>query len=194
MDRRSVLQAAYDSGIRHFDVAPMYGLGIAEAELASFLSRKRSQCTITTKFGIDPTPMGRVAGRAQRPVRAALRRSPTLGNGIKESGQNPTAGWVGKLLYSSAGYTPRSAEASLERSLKELETDYVDMFLLHDPSGNISSHGQELIEHLNDQISIGKIRSWGVANDTYGESGLGQSFRKGARSATSRRHIPGFTR
>ena len=27
---------AYDLGIRHFDVAPIYGLGIAEAELADF--------------------------------------------------------------------------------------------------------------------------------------------------------------
>ena len=39
--RREVLEAAYDVGIRHFDVAPMYGLGLAEAELGSFLKRRR---------------------------------------------------------------------------------------------------------------------------------------------------------
>ena len=31
--RRRTLNRAYDFGIRHFDVAPMYGLGIAEREL-----------------------------------------------------------------------------------------------------------------------------------------------------------------
>ena len=32
--RKAMLDAAYDAGIRHFDTAPMYGLGLAEAELA----------------------------------------------------------------------------------------------------------------------------------------------------------------
>ena len=100
----------------------------------------------------------------------ALRRSPALASGIKGSGQNPTAGWVGKLLYSAGRYTARSAETSLDRSLSTLQTDYIDVFLLHDPTGDMLSNGQNLIEYLNEQISIGRIRSWGVASDTYGQS------------------------
>ena len=107
-ERRLVLEAAYEAGIRHFDVAPMYGLGMAEPELATFIARRRDECTITTKFGIDPTPLGRMAGQLQRPVRMALRRSPSLGNEIRQSGQNPTAGWVGRALYSSNGYSAHS--------------------------------------------------------------------------------------
>ena len=30
-DRRAVLRTAYESGIRHFDVAPMYGFGRARS-------------------------------------------------------------------------------------------------------------------------------------------------------------------
>ena len=101
----------------------------------------------------------------------ALRRSPTLRTEIKQSGQNPTAGWVGKLLYSSNGYTSHSAKLALDRSLKALETEYIDIFLLHDPGGNISSHGHELADYLDSQISAGRIRSWGIANDTYEQSG-----------------------
>lgn len=56
-DRRAILEAAYELGIRHFDVAPMYGLGRAEAELAPVLKHRRGDMTITTKFGIDPTAM-----------------------------------------------------------------------------------------------------------------------------------------
>ena len=171
VDRRLVLESAYDAGIRHFDVAPIYGLGLAEAELAAFLSRRRDRCTVTTKFGIDVTRLGKTAGRIQRPVRTALRRSQTLRAELKQSGQNPTAGWVGKLLYSSNGYTSNSAELSLDRSLKALETDYIDVFLLHDPSGDISGQSQDLVDFLDSQINAGKIRSWGVATDTRKQSG-----------------------
>ena len=31
-----MLEVAYGLGIRHFDVAPMYGLGLAETELQTF--------------------------------------------------------------------------------------------------------------------------------------------------------------
>jgi D-threo-aldose 1-dehydrogenase len=165
-----VLETAYEVGIRHFDVAPMYGLGMAEPELASFIARRRDECTITTKFGIDLTPLGRMAGRIQRPVRMALHRSPNLGNEIRQSGQNPTAGWVGRMLYSSNGYNAHSAAASLDRSLTSLGTDYIDIFLLHDPGAAIAGHGEELIEYLDGQMSAGRIRSWGVSGDTY-ESG-----------------------
>ena len=36
-DSRAALQAAWDRGIRHFDAAPMYGLGRAEHILGDFM-------------------------------------------------------------------------------------------------------------------------------------------------------------
>jgi D-threo-aldose 1-dehydrogenase len=36
-ERMAVLGSAVDSGMTHFDIARMYGLGMAEAELGAFL-------------------------------------------------------------------------------------------------------------------------------------------------------------
>ena len=69
-----MLDVAYDSGIAHFDLAPIYGLGLSEREIAPFIRGRREAITLTTKFGIDPSPLGRLAGRVQRPVRTALAR------------------------------------------------------------------------------------------------------------------------
>src|SRR5580692_9318080 len=53
-DSLKLLQSAYEAGIRHFDVAPMYGYGEAESCLGEFLQHHRGQVTVTTKYGIAP--------------------------------------------------------------------------------------------------------------------------------------------
>ena len=160
--RRSVLEAVYDAGIRHFDVAPMYGLGLAEAELASFVKRRRNDVTITTKFGIEPTLLTRGIGNLQGPIRAFLAKRPDVGEGLKVAGRGPHSGPFGRLLYSSSGYHRRSAQLGLERSLRALNTDYIDVFLLHDPVGGLITGAPELIGYLDDQCHLGRIRCWGV--------------------------------
>jgi D-threo-aldose 1-dehydrogenase len=160
--RRTVLDAAYDAGIRHFDVAPMYGLGLAEPELGSWLKARRADVTVTTKFGIDPTLLSRGAALIQPPVRAFLARRPSVGEGLKTAGQGPHSGPLGRLLYSSPGYHRRSAQAALERSLRALGTDYIDIFLLHDPIGGLITGAPELTGYLDEQRRAGRIRCWGV--------------------------------
>lgn len=49
-----LLATAFDAGVRHFDIARSYGTGEAEGILGAFLKNRRSQVTITTKFGIQP--------------------------------------------------------------------------------------------------------------------------------------------
>jgi D-threo-aldose 1-dehydrogenase len=161
-DRRSVLDAMYDAGIRHFDVAPMYGLGLAESELASFLGRRRGDVTVTTKFGIDPTLLTRGVALFQEPLRTFLSKRPNVQEGLKSAGRGPRSGPLGRLLYSSRGYHQRSAQLSLERSLRRLETDCIDIFLLHDPVGDLIIKAPELIEYLDEQRRLGRIRCWGV--------------------------------
>jgi D-threo-aldose 1-dehydrogenase len=160
--RRLVLDAAYDSGIRHFDVAPMYGLGLAEAELASFLKRRRSDVTVTTKFGIEPTLLSHGVARVQSPVRALLAKRPSVGDGLKVAGQGPRSGSLGHLLYRAPGYSRQSAKRALERSLRVLDTDHIDIFLLHDPIENVVSESPGLVDYLNEQRDVGRIRAWGV--------------------------------
>lgn len=164
-ERRAVLEAAYDAGIRHFDVAPMYGLGMAESELAPLLKGRRAEITITTKFGIDMTVAGRLAGRAQGPARALLSTHPGLGEELKARGRGPRSGLVGRLLYSPEGYSVRSAERSLARSLRALQTDYIDVFALHDPVGHLTGGAPDLVHYLNRQRDIGRIRTWALTGE-----------------------------
>jgi D-threo-aldose 1-dehydrogenase len=170
--RLSVLDAAYDAGIRHFDVAPMYGLGLAEAELGSFLKQRRADVTVTTKFGIDPTFLSRGVAHIQPPLRALLAKRPNVGEGLKTAGQGPHSGPLGRLLYSSPGYRRHSAQVGLERSLRALGTDYIDIFLLHDPIGGLITGAPELTTYLDEQCRIGRIRCWGVTGQPSGLSGV----------------------
>ena len=51
-DAHDVLQAAWDSGCRYFDTAPLYGLGLSEVRVGNFLrSKPRDQYVISTKAG-----------------------------------------------------------------------------------------------------------------------------------------------
>jgi len=187
-DRRAVLETAFDAGIRHFDVAPMYGLGLAEAELAPILKRHREETTVTTKFGIDPTFLGRIAGRTQGPVRAMLGKYPGLRRELKVAGRGPESGWVGRVLYSSGGFDSRVAERSLQQSLRALGTDYVDIFVLHDPTADLIG-APELIEYLNEQCSLGRIRCWGVTGDGVDFSGGAEVMAESAPLMQTRQDI-----
>lgn len=164
--RRAVLDAAFDAGIWHFDVAPMYGLGLAETELAPFLRHRRGDVTVTTKFGIEPTTMSKGIARVQRPMRAYLAKRPAVSEELKVVAKGPRSGAVGRLLYASPGYHRQSAQVSLERSLKVLGTDYIDVFLLHDPTGDLITEASSLVDYLDEQRRVGRIRCWGVTGES----------------------------
>ncbi|WP_077968571.1 aldo/keto reductase [Ensifer adhaerens] len=59
----ATLEAAWQSGMRYFDVAPYYGLGLAERRVGDFLREKpRDQFVLSTKVGrlLHPVPEDRV--------------------------------------------------------------------------------------------------------------------------------------
>jgi D-threo-aldose 1-dehydrogenase len=153
-ERLALLGCALDAGITHFDTAAYYGYGEAERLLGQALAGRREQVTITTKFGIEPS--GAVKNRwvnlaARRVlklapfVKALLRRKPDTG--------------------SSWGiFDPASAARSLDRSLRALQTDYVDLFLLHEPSPE-SAASEPLIEFLEAQVARGRIRAYGCGGE-----------------------------
>lgn len=160
-DRLAILDCAYELGIRHFDVAPIYGLGLAEKELAEFRARHRD-IAVATKFGIYPTRIGRVAGRIQPAVRAVLQRYPGMQRRMKESGDHPDSGVVGRVLYASDGFSPDAAHCALNRSLSVLQADRIDYFMLHEPSGFAGDYGS-LIDYLDAECANGRIGRWGLA-------------------------------
>jgi D-threo-aldose 1-dehydrogenase len=51
-EAHAVLQAAWDGGVRYFDTAPLYGLGLSETRLNRFLRGKpRDEYILSTKIG-----------------------------------------------------------------------------------------------------------------------------------------------
>jgi D-threo-aldose 1-dehydrogenase len=169
--RSRLLHTAYDAGIRHFDVAPMYGLGRAEHELGSFARARRAELTIATKFGIKPTLVARGLAYAQRPVRRMFEARPAM----RDYARTPAG--PSRHLYEQGGYHSSGARHSLERSLRALHTDYVDLFLLHDPSpGSVRS--DEVFSFLEDARTAGLIRSWGIAGEPESTSEVARSFQQ----------------
>ncbi|MCV7331810.1 aldo/keto reductase [Mycobacterium cookii] len=163
-ERRAVLESAYDLGIRHFDVAPIYGLGIAEAELGDF-AQAHNDIRIATKFGIRPTVIGRMAGFVQPPVRRMLQTSTTVKSKVKQSGAAPDAGVVGRVLYSRGDYSVAAAKRALLSSLRVLRTARIDYFLLHEPHAVLADDYQDLVDYLETQRSRDVIGCWGPAGD-----------------------------
>jgi D-threo-aldose 1-dehydrogenase len=161
--RRRLLDAAYDAGVRHFDVAPMYGLGIAEAELGR-AARGREDLVIATKFGISPTALAGALARVQGPVRRLFAALPALRQRARASAAGPAGGTAGALLYRAAGFTAEAARASLERSLRRVGRDHLELLLLHDPQpGSVAS--DELCAYLEHARDVGDIVTWGVAGE-----------------------------
>ncbi|MGA9488679.1 MAG: aldo/keto reductase [Mycobacterium sp.] len=163
-ERRAVLESAYDLGIRHFDVAPIYGLGLAEAELADF-ARTHTDIRIATKFGIRPTAIGRLAGFVQPPIRRVLQSSSTMKSKVKQSGAAPDAGVVGRILYSRRLYSVANARRALVSSLRALRTERIDYFLLHEPAGVLAGDYRDLVDYLETERSRDVIGYWGPAGD-----------------------------
>lgn len=149
-----MLEQALALGITHFDVARSYGFGRAEGILGRFLRSQRSRITVATKFGIEP-PSGlagdrRVINLAKRvlgPFPRLLRRARQHGAGLVRAG----------------AFSPAAAVRSLETSLRELGTDYVDILLLHEATV-ADAASQPLVEALQGQVAKGTVRCLGIAS------------------------------
>jgi D-threo-aldose 1-dehydrogenase len=107
----ALLEAAWDSGIRYFDTAPHYGLGLSERRLGRFLAGKpRAEYVVSTKVGRRLEASPDTADRRDDDIFAVpadVRRV-----------------W---------DFTPGGIRRSLEESLQRLGLDRVDVLYLHDP-------------------------------------------------------------
>jgi aryl-alcohol dehydrogenase-like predicted oxidoreductase len=155
--RQRLLAETFEQGIRHFDVARMYGLGAAERELGQFARGRRDQMVIATKFGIEASGAAGRLARLQSPARATVARFPALRRALK---RRETA------FHQPHHYDAATARASLETSLKALKTDYVDIFFIHGPVSGDSIDMDELGGALNELRRAGLIRAWGFAGDS----------------------------
>jgi len=117
-DANATLQAAWGTGSRYYDTAPLYGLGLAETRLNAFLrGRKRDDYVLSSKVG----RLMRVAPPEQR-------------TGIGKFFDTPSRREVYDYSYDGV---MRSFEASLER----LGVDRIDILFVHDV--DIFTHGSK---------------------------------------------------
>jgi D-threo-aldose 1-dehydrogenase len=158
-DSLAMLEAAFDAGVRHFDVAPMYGYGEAEGCLGEFLSRHAGEATVTTKYGIPSETKQGMKALARSMARPVLKLLP----GIKKRLAGVAAKAGGASAGAKASFTPQKARESLERSLRELRTGRIDLWLLHEASaGDLTDEG--LLRLMEDSVAQGKIGSFGVGS------------------------------
>lgn len=155
--RRDLVAAVLDTGVTHFDVARMYGLGAAEAQLGKCLRGRRDAVTIATKFGIGLSPLAERLAPLQGPARALIARSRRT---------RSTARAHGEAVVAARWYDASLAETSLDRSLRELGVDYVDILFLHDPRPHDGIEVEALSEFLATARDKGKLRSWGISIDS----------------------------
>lgn len=151
--RRMILGEAYDAGIRHFDLARMYGLGRAEHEVGQFLPGKREHVVLATKFGIEARETTARLAAVQGLARRLIRFVPPLRRYLrKKSGS----------LNVSGCYDVDTARRSLEASLRALKTGYIDIFFLHEPVLD-KVENTDILEFLEKSRDRGLIRAWGLA-------------------------------
>ena len=131
--------AAWDAGIRYFDTAPHYGLGLSEQRLGAVLRDKpRDEFVISTKVGrlLEPNASG---------------------------GQDPEGFDVPATKRRVWDFSETGIRRSIEDSLERLGLDHVDIAYLHDPDVHDLhagiSQGLPALEKLR---SEGVVRAIGV--------------------------------
>ncbi len=114
----AILEAAWDTGCRYFDTAPLYGLGLAETRLNRFLrSRPRDSYIISTKVG-----------------RLLKVCPPQERTGIGKFFDTPNR----KEVYD---YSHDGVMRSVEFSLERMGVDRVDILFVHDL--DVFTHGSQ---------------------------------------------------
>ncbi|WP_392960018.1 aldo/keto reductase [Streptomyces sp. LN245] len=129
--------AAWTSGIRYFDTAPHYGLGLSERRLGAALhDRPRAEYVVSTKVG-----------RLLEPVDAG--------------GDDLADGFAVPATHRRAwDFSADGVRRSLDASLGRLGLDRVDVVYLHDPDDHAEQafrEGYPALEELRSQGVVGAI-------------------------------------
>jgi len=153
-DSLHAMSAAWEQGVCLFDTARSYGYGEAEGVLGEFLRGRREQAVVITKFGILPQRPAAWKQWAKPVVRAVLRAAPSVRSAIRSS----LAGEV-----SAGHFDAKTMRSSLEESLRQLRTDYIDALLAHEAPASIMAQ-EDLMAALEDVVREGKARRAGISS------------------------------
>jgi D-threo-aldose 1-dehydrogenase len=154
----AILEGAFDAGIRHYDVAPMYGYGEAEGCLGEFLRRHPGRVTVTTKYGIPAAKSQSMIALARTLARPILKRLPGLKQQLSRAASKTA------VPEARATFTAAQARESLERSLLALGVEHIDVWLLHEvESQDLADDG--LLRLLQEMVTAGKIGTFGIGSE-----------------------------
>jgi D-threo-aldose 1-dehydrogenase len=137
----AAIDAAWAGGIRYFDTAPHYGLGLSERRLgAALASRPRDEFVLSTKVGrlLEPNP------------------APT-GSDLAAGGFDVPDDLVRRFDFSRDAVL-----RSLEESLRRLATDRIDIVYVHDPDDHVDAAISEAVPALVELREQGVIGAVGV--------------------------------
>ncbi|SDI21844.1 D-threo-aldose 1-dehydrogenase [Actinokineospora alba] len=137
VDARGAVDAAWAAGVRYFDTAPHYGLGLSERRLGAALAdRPRSEYVVSTKVGriLEPGAGGR-----------------------DDEGFDVPADYRRRWDFSADG-----VRRSIEDSLVRLGMDRIDVVLLHDPDDHWAEAVGSAYPALHDLRSQGVVGAIGV--------------------------------
>lgn len=137
---RATVDAAWDAGIRYFDTAPHYGLGLSERRLGAALAgRDRASFALSTKVG------------------RLLDDSPETAHLQDDEGFDVAASTRRRWDFSRDGVL-RSLEASLDR----LGTDRIDIVYVHDPDDHAEKAITEALPALIELREQGVVGAVGL--------------------------------
>ena len=144
-EARAAVDAAWDGGIRTFDTAPHYGLGLSERRLGDALRhRPRDSYVLSTKVGrlLEPADIADTGG---------------TGPARDTEGFDVPATQVRRFDFSADG-----VRRSLAESLGRLGLDRVDIALIHDPDNHGEQALREAYPALEKLRAEGAVRAIGV--------------------------------
>jgi aryl-alcohol dehydrogenase-like predicted oxidoreductase len=150
-DLRKATQAvslALARGINFFDTADAYGRGLSERIIGRAIARRRDEVVVATKCGLLKTP-------------SSLMRA-ALSSGEDRLTQTSRMALFKETLNSRKCYDRQYVMRSAEASLRRLNTDHIDVFLLHSPPRAVIENG-DFVGAMEALQSSGKIRSWGIS-------------------------------
>jgi D-threo-aldose 1-dehydrogenase len=135
------VDAAWAAGMRYFDSAPHYGLGLSERRLGRALAgRPRDEFVVSTKVGRLLTP------------------NPSPGGSDLAAGGFAVPDELTRVYdYSGAG-----VRRSLDSSLERLELDRVDIVYVHDPDDHLDEAISQAIPALVELRDAGVVGAIGA--------------------------------
>lgn len=155
------IEMALEYGINYFDVARSYGYGEAEGFLGKIIKDKKHEVYVATKFGIIPNWKA-TSFRKLKPLVRYFHKFKEKNHSTHNLKQSTPSELSKKLLDRIVPLRGKDMRESLEKSLRELQRDYIDCLFIHEPHQTLN-YVQELYETAEILKNEGKIRGFGLA-------------------------------